>query len=75
MWCGGICRYLALVAALTGEADFVFIPEWPPAADWPVKMCNMLRQARLFSVIVSRYQNFCWRAKMKYFAASRVFTL
>jgi hypothetical protein len=46
IWCGGICRYLALVAGLMGEADFVFIPEWPPNADWPVKMCKVLHQAR-----------------------------
>nr|CAD7266088.1 unnamed protein product [Timema shepardi] len=30
--------YLALVAALTSEADYVFIPEWPPELDWRNKM-------------------------------------
>lgn len=44
-----MCRrlsYLALVAGLCVEADFVFIPESPPNADWPEKMCNRLEQAR-----------------------------
>ena len=27
---GRHCGYLALVAALASEADYVFIPEWPP---------------------------------------------
>jgi hypothetical protein len=48
---------LALVAALTGEADCVFIPEWPPAADWPVKMCHMLRQASNFEIKRSPFRN------------------
>lgn len=40
------CRYLALVAALATEADFVFIPEWPPERGWDTKMCKKLLQAR-----------------------------
>ncbi|XP_059484289.1 ATP-dependent 6-phosphofructokinase isoform X2 [Neocloeon triangulifer] len=43
---GRHCGYLALVAALTSEADFVFIPEWPPSTDWPAKMCKKLLQER-----------------------------
>ena len=39
--------YLALVAALACEADFVFIPEWPPEIDWPVVLCKKLLQARI----------------------------
>jgi 6-phosphofructokinase len=27
---GRHCGYLALVAAIVSEADFVFVPEWPP---------------------------------------------
>jgi len=38
-------RYLALVGALASEADFVFIPEWPPEKDWPAKLCRKLSQA------------------------------
>ncbi|KMQ98444.1 6-phosphofructokinase-like isoform 2 protein [Lasius niger] len=39
--------YLALVAALCCEADYVFIPEWPPEQDWPNKLCKKLLQERL----------------------------
>jgi len=46
-----MCRYLALVTALAAEADFVFIPEWPPHQDWASKMCKKLLQARLTSVL------------------------
>jgi len=28
------------------EADYVFIPEWPPEVEWPTKLCDKLRQAR-----------------------------
>lgn len=38
--------YLALVAGLSCEADFIFIPEAPPKADWPESLCNQLIQAR-----------------------------
>lgn len=43
---GRHCGYLALVAALTSEADYVFIPEWPPERDWATKMCKKLQQER-----------------------------
>ncbi|XP_046383827.1 ATP-dependent 6-phosphofructokinase isoform X2 [Ischnura elegans] len=43
---GRHCGYLALVASLTSEADFVFVPEWPPESDWPSKMCKKLLQER-----------------------------
>ena len=43
---GRHCGYLALVAAIVSEADFVFIPEWPPEGDWPDKMCKKLEQER-----------------------------
>ncbi|CAH4031138.1 unnamed protein product [Pieris brassicae] len=36
---GRHCGYLALVTALSSEADFVFIPEAPPAVDWRDKLC------------------------------------
>ncbi len=42
-----LISYLALVAALACEADFVFIPEWPPEIDWPVVLCKKLLQARI----------------------------
>lgn len=43
---GRHCGYLALVGALASEADFVFIPEWPPEADWPQILCHKLKQGR-----------------------------
>ena len=39
-------RYLALVAALACEADWVFIPEWPPEANWQDALCDKLAQVR-----------------------------
>ncbi|XP_050294022.1 ATP-dependent 6-phosphofructokinase isoform X3 [Anthonomus grandis grandis] len=43
---GRHCGYLAIVAALTSEADYVFIPESPPPLDWQKKLCNKLEQER-----------------------------
>ncbi|CAG7819516.1 unnamed protein product [Allacma fusca] len=43
---GRHCGYLALVGALASEADYVFIPEWPPEIGWPAKLCNKLTQER-----------------------------
>jgi len=43
---GRHCGYLALVAGLTSEADFIFIPEYPPGADWKEKMCDKLQIER-----------------------------
>nr|CAD7457580.1 unnamed protein product [Timema tahoe] len=59
---GRHCGYLALVAALTSEADYVFIPEWPPELDWRNKMCKKLLQARLNSVI-SLFTNMVWNER------------
>ncbi|XP_076035217.1 ATP-dependent 6-phosphofructokinase isoform X3 [Oratosquilla oratoria] len=43
---GRHCGYLALVAALTSEADYVFIPENPPQENWGEKVCHKLQQER-----------------------------
>ncbi|KAL8591740.1 hypothetical protein ACOMHN_032282 [Nucella lapillus] len=43
---GRHCGYLALVAALACEADWVFIPEWPPEAEWEHVLCAKLRSER-----------------------------
>lgn len=43
---GRHCGYLALVAALASEADYVFIPEWPPEKNWPERLCRKLQQER-----------------------------
>lgn len=48
---GRHCGYLALVAALASEADWVFIPESPPEDDWKEKLCKKLS-------IVSRTRQF-----------------
>ena len=55
---GRHCGYLALIAGIVSEADFVFIPEWPPEEDWPERLCTKLdleRQAgqRLNIIIVA----------------------
>jgi len=43
---GRHCGYLALVAALACEADWVFIPEWPPQEGWEDSLCEKLTQER-----------------------------
>lgn len=43
---GRHCGYLALVSALASEADWVFIPEWPPENGWQDKLCEKLAQER-----------------------------
>uniref|UniRef100_A0A646QIL3 ATP-dependent 6-phosphofructokinase n=1 Tax=Hemiscolopendra marginata TaxID=943146 RepID=A0A646QIL3_9MYRI len=44
---GRHCGYLALTSGLATEADFVFIPEWPPEHNWPEIICKKLEQERL----------------------------
>ncbi|KAJ1350771.1 hypothetical protein KIN20_006649 [Parelaphostrongylus tenuis] len=41
---GRHCGYLALVAALASEADFCFIPEWPPPVNWKDILCKKLQE-------------------------------
>lgn len=43
---GRHCGYLALVGALAGEADYVFIPEFPPEDGWQQRLCSKLKQER-----------------------------
>ncbi|CAG5120402.1 unnamed protein product [Candidula unifasciata] len=43
---GRHCGYLALVGALASEADWVFIPEWPPEGDWRDTLCKKLAAER-----------------------------
>lgn len=38
--------YLAVVAGLCTEADYIFIPEDPAKVDWPRRICAQLKQAR-----------------------------
>lgn len=44
---GRHCGYLALMSAIAGSADWVLIPESPPASDdWETEMCDALRAGR-----------------------------
>jgi len=38
--------YLAVVAGLCSEADYIFIPEDPAKIDWQHRICAQLTQAR-----------------------------
>jgi 6-phosphofructokinase 1 len=42
-----VCSYLALVAALASEADYVFIPEDPVKTDWKDHLCKKLLQVQI----------------------------
>jgi 6-phosphofructokinase 1 len=43
---GRHCGYLPLMAAVAGGADYVLVPESPPADGWEDQMCEMLRASR-----------------------------
>lgn len=43
---GRHCGYLAVVAGLCTEADYIFIPEDPAKVDWPKRICAQLSQER-----------------------------
>ena len=43
---GRNCGYLALLAGLASEADFVLVPENPPKEGWEEKMCMRIRYHR-----------------------------
>jgi len=43
---GRHCGYLALMSAIAGGADYVLIPELPPAEGWEEQMCAELRRGR-----------------------------
>lgn len=43
---GRHCGYLALMSAIVGGSDYVFIPENPPEPGWELAMCDKLRQGR-----------------------------
>uniref|UniRef100_A0A183B2K7 6-phosphofructokinase n=1 Tax=Echinostoma caproni TaxID=27848 RepID=A0A183B2K7_9TREM len=48
---GRHCGYLALVASMACEADWVFIPELPPADDWREKLCKKLRLVSVCEIL------------------------
>lgn len=41
-----LLRYLALVSALSCDADYVFVPELPPDDDWEERLCHRLKLVR-----------------------------
>ncbi|KHN81652.1 6-phosphofructokinase [Toxocara canis] len=43
---GRHCGYLALTASLAVDADFCFIPEWPPPLNWREVLCKKMKQMR-----------------------------
>lgn len=43
---GRHCGYLALMSAIAGGADYVFIPENPPDPGWEDRLCQLLRTGR-----------------------------
>ncbi|KAI9830436.1 MAG: hypothetical protein M1819_005688 [Sarea resinae] len=47
---GRHCGWLALMAASSTGADFVFIPEKPPADDWDKEMCEVISKASLSTI-------------------------
>ena len=44
-------RYLALMAGLASEADWVFIPEWPPQKGWEDILCKKLSAVSIEHVL------------------------
>ena len=44
---GRHCGWLALMAGVSTGADFIFIPEKPPAKNWQKQMCNIIAKVRL----------------------------
>lgn len=43
---GRHCGYLALMASLATAANWLLIPEKPPAADWAMQMCRDIKAGR-----------------------------
>lgn len=43
---GRHCGWLALMAGVSTGADYIFIPECPPAEDWETEMCNIIKKHR-----------------------------
>ena len=57
-------RYLALVAALASEADWVLVPEWPPERGWEDVLCNKLAQVCFISDSVLNLAGSDWCAAL-----------
>lgn len=46
---GRHCGWLALMAGVSTGADFVFLPEKPPANGWEDEMCDIIRKVNIFT--------------------------
>lgn len=46
---GRHCGWLALMAGVSTGADFVFLPEKPPANGWEDEMCEVIRKVNFFA--------------------------
>ncbi|CAJ0568338.1 unnamed protein product, partial [Mesorhabditis spiculigera] len=44
---GKHCGFLAMTAGLAVEADFVFVPEWPPVTEWREALTDKLQRMAL----------------------------
>ncbi|CAJ0559565.1 unnamed protein product, partial [Mesorhabditis spiculigera] len=44
---GKHCGFLAMTAGLAVEADFVFVPEWPPVTEWRDALTDKLQRMAL----------------------------
>ncbi|KAG0709937.1 ATP-dependent 6-phosphofructokinase [Chionoecetes opilio] len=49
---GRHCGYLSVSASIACEADFMFVPEFPPAHEWPDRLCKKLASVK------------CWVARV-----------
>jgi 6-phosphofructokinase len=58
---GRHCGYLALVTALGSDADWVFIPESPPAPGWEDQLCTKLKNVRYYMIFIFLNKNFIFR--------------
>jgi 6-phosphofructokinase 1 len=48
---GRHCGWLALMAAISVGADWLFIPEMPPREDWEDNMCSLITEVSLILLI------------------------
>ena len=54
---GRNCGWLALMAAISTGADYMFIPERPPTAeDWQSSMCEVLGRVSFLRALANRYR-------------------
>ena len=50
---GRHCGYLALVSAIASAADWLFIPEDPPAEGWEEALCEKLESVSLATCVIN----------------------